>query len=283
MRKDNLEIGVAIPSDVNLSLLIGVLKHIIGKENTTIIECNNIYNRFDLECRPIVVTEGQEIIRKLFEKVKHTIKPKQRETSKSRGRNGYFTLWAYDYKYNPKEVPFLTNAQMRENLEKACTDYYTYPRILFYKYDANRSVQQDLDLRAMREMIAERKKLYKQMQIEENIWMQEPLEALEVERELEPAEPPFYLMIRGYKDVDALWEKYKSDFEKLEIRINHFLKPMKIHTQSGKEAIVYEVTMNLDDIAELPIDYKKIITIEQDTEKGKKFGEKESFKQGLEH
>ena len=111
----------------------------------------------------------------------------------------------------------------------------------------------------MRNMIDERNELYKAMSIEENKWMQEPLEQLELARELEPAEPPFYLMIRGYKDVEALWKKYKSDFEKLGIRINQFLEPMKIHTQSGKEAIVYEVSMNLDDISELPIDYKSII------------------------
>ena len=272
--------GIDIPdvsstSHVNLSLLIGVLKHVIGNENTTIIECNNIYNRFGFECRPIVVTEGQEIIRKLYEKVKHMIKPKERNVSETNGRKAFVSFWAYDYQFDPKQVPFLTNAQMRKRIDEVVV-YTTYTALNSQFSEYLKTQQQEPNLINMEELINRRNKLYKNLQLDENNWKQKPLKNLGRHGELEPAEPPFYLMIRGYKDAEALWKKYESDFEKLGIRINQILKPMKIHTQSGKEAIVFDVNINLDDIAELPIDYKKIITVKQDIETG-------AFKEGLEH
>lgn len=265
-----------------MSLLIGVLKHIIGDENTTIIECNNIYNRFGLECRPIVVTEGQEIIRKLYEKVKHMIKPKEGHVSETTGRKVYVCFWAYDYKFNPKEVPFLTNAQMRKRIDKVI-GYTAYNELNSQFSEYKKTLRQNPNLINMEEIKNLRNKIYKNLQLEENIWMQEPLEQLELTRKLEPAEPPFYLMIRGYKDVDALWEKYKSDFDELGVRINQIFEPMKIHTQFGKNAIVFEGSMNLDDIAELPIDYEKIVILTEDMERGGTFEAVESLEDGQEH
>ena len=225
------------PSNVNLSLLIGVLKGIINEENTTIIECNNIYKRFGFECRPIVVNEGQEIIRQLFEKVKHTIKTEAKSIWKSNGPQVRIQFSAYDYKFNPQEVPFYTNAQIR---------------------DCNLNIQR-------------------------NEWRQVPLEELEITTALEPAEPPFYLMLKGDKDADALWTRYRLDFLKLGIRINQVMEPTKVRNDFGQEVIVFDVSMNLGDIEGLPIDYKKIIILDQDREKRNEFEEAESLKEGLEH
>ena len=234
--------GVDIPyasttSKVNLSLLIGVLKGIISEENATIMECNNIYKRFGFECRPIVVNEGQEIIRQLFEKVKHTIKKEARSIWKTNGPQVRIQFRAYDYKFNPQEVPFYTNAQIR---------------------DCNLNIQG-------------------------NEWTQVPLEELELTTALKPAEPPFSLMIRGYKDADALWTRYRLDFLKLGIRINQVMETTKVHNDFGQEVIVFDVSMNLGDIAELPIDYKKIIILRQDKEIGGTSEEVQSLEDGLEH
>lgn len=47
---------------VNYSLLKAILENIITDENINIIECRNLYKRFGFECRPILISIGQQCV-----------------------------------------------------------------------------------------------------------------------------------------------------------------------------------------------------------------------------
>lgn len=247
---------------VNLSLLISVLD-IISDKNTTIMECDNIYKRFGFKCRPITINEGQELIYKVYDKVREKIrKTKVIDKGKTNGQKCTCYLTGYNYDFEPTVTPFITTAEITKKctelghpLESIEKDFIS----LIGKRDLNLSEQKricDLRIGIMNWNKARCSSGW-------GTWKESPLHFWKL------TETPFpikeeYLGCRHsgmewenfnchIPNKQVLWESYQKDFEELGIRIEENKK-----TICPKLSSSFPIIINLDDIADLPIDYEKI-------------------------
>lgn len=279
-------------SNVNLFLLKAVLHSVIGEENTTIIECNNIFSRFGFGCRPIVFTEGQELIRILYSKVKDDIKPKQKDTSRTNGQYCSIYIDTDTYEFNPKEESFLTNAELKKILENNSSEIGT---LMFYRYysdDEDGLINQELTLKGMEEIISKRAKILEYItEGEENDWVRLPL--LKMRKPFKYVEIPKHISYcndnYGHEwtsrksvtfDYRPLWKAYESDFKAIGLRV----KPKQYFSvYSNYCGQAFSACINLDDIADLPIDFEKIyILTEEDMKNVQKIEEIEEIVLGEE-
>ena len=289
-------------SEVNLLLLRAVLDWVIGKENTTIVECGNIFSRFGFECRPIVFCEGQELIRILYSKVKDNLEPKQKDTSKTNGRYCSICIEASTYEFNPKQEPFFTNAELRKLAKNKSEELGA---LMFYRYyfDEDKGlINQELNLSGMESIINRRSKILENITgVENNDWMRLPL--LKTHQPFKNVEFPKHssstsshrahvwkTRVTEVSDYKPLWKAYKSDFEKLGLHVKMKEFPRwDVKTYIMEEEPFYRrrraenrwwnsfsACINLDDIADLPIDFEKIyILTEEDMKKVQQIEERE--------
>lgn len=290
-------------SNANLLLLRSVLEYVIGNENTTIVECSDIYSRFGFECRPIVFCEGQELIRILFSKVKDNIKPKQKDISKTNGRYCLIYIGASTYEFNPKEERFFTNAELLQLLKNKSGEIGTLIFDAYYFGEQDGLLKQEFTLKGMETIINKRSKILEHITgIEENDWVRLPL--LKVHKPFKNVKVPIHRSHRSIhrahewetrvteiSDYRPLWMAYKSDFEKLGIKVKMKELPKGRVTNYIAEERLRERTyrreesgwgrsfcacINLDDIADLPIDFEKIyILTEEDMKNVQKIEERE--------
>lgn len=244
---------------VNLSLLLAVLKDIIGNENTTIMECSNIYKRFEFECRPIIFYEGQEIVRKIFDKVKDNIKPQEKDNVKTKGQYCKLKLIAYNYSFYPKDVPFFTEAQI----------YNRFANALWFEvlYEIDRIIEKEqphLQLSGMKKLLELRNPMLIVMaEVMDNEWMRLPLEQItklyptliqSKKSEIQVTNTRRVTIIRGPEETyRPLWRAYQTDFNDLSVRVRMVKEPPE-----GERRNEFSVCINLDDISDLPIDFDKI-------------------------
>lgn len=249
---------------VNLSLLLAVLKDIIGDENTTIMECSNIYKRFGFECRPIIFYEGQEIVRRIFNKVKDNIKLPKKDEIKTKGQYCQLNLMAYDYEFYIEKEPFFTEAQIYKKLANVMwfEDLHAIDRIIAEE-------RPHLRLRGMNKLLVLRNSMIRAMaKAMDNEWMRLPLERITklYPTRIQPKKTEIHVtntkrvtIIRGPEETyKPLWRSYKNDFNDMGIRVS-MLKPLE-----GRYGNQFLACINLDDISDLPIDYDKIHILTQE-------------------
>lgn len=248
---------------INLSLLLALLEsNIIKTESTTIAECSNIFRRFGFECKPVTISEGQEIVSKIFDKVKHRIKPKDKDLSQSKGQYCKLSFTGYNYDFKKVEMPFLTTAEIRDYLQT--NDKYSRDEeIKRINYSESQS-ETDLSLGDMNVLLDMRRRTVGFMNIDS--WML-PLDEDKIFKLRRTPIPAHFAdegdpravhfmnfwgrRIYGYIDYDALYQSYKTDLTDLGIRTKYI----------GKRAFLldsFNIAINLDDIAELPIDYDMV-------------------------
>jgi len=246
----------------NLSLLRAVLQCAIKKGNTTIMECENIYQRFGFECNPIVVSEGQEIVRRVFEKTKHKLKHTE-QPKEITGQYAEIIFKAYDYKFDPKEEPYFTYAQMKHMVEnkkwqnedikqrtKKALGFFNSCMEYEYLYLSDMQILANL-----------REHIISGITGQSNEWRRYPLEGMGDFKK--PERPQItrtvtYLGFEQYKTVDGydeteLWKSYESDFDEMGIRIKEIS-----HETTYAGEILHTIAISLDDIAGLPIDFNRI-------------------------
>lgn len=256
---------------VNLSLLLAVLKGVIGDKNTTIMECERVYNKFGFKCRPVVVSEGQELIRKVFNKIKPNVRTQVRDTSKTKGQLCIIDLKPYNYDFEPVEEPFLTNAQMLEMLKNQDVEQ----AVNYFEMIYSLMGKQNLTLKEQESAIKERAYILRKVTGFDNPWVRGTLEDGGFLRSVPVPSRKYYIEkghsylhgSLGYEaryqyDTNPLWESYQSDFRSLGICVKK--RYPKIKGMGW-------VCINLDDISELPINFKKAnILSKEETERIKK-------------
>lgn len=253
---------------VNLSLLNAVIKQMIKKSNTTIMDCSMIYNRFGFECRPITISEGQEIVRKIYEKTKHKIEPtKPKNKPKTKGKFAQITFTGYDYNFESKEEPFLTNAQMNFKLEDIKSKNKSKKEsinqtISIAKSKSKLDEQVTYENMILSDMLIVawlRDKLLIEITGERNKWCRVPLgetffrrierpSGIKKRRRMEDD----YVDVQEYTETE-LWKSYKIDFKQMGIQIKAIS-----HAKNILGETCYTIAISLDDIADLPIDLDKI-------------------------
>lgn len=255
----------------NLSLLKAVLADAISDYNTTIMECDNIYKRFGFECRPIVISEGQELIWRVYQKTKHMLKTKQ-ESKQPSGKFAKVKFVGYDYDFKLEDEPytFLTHASIIHRVKELCSnmsefdDYRKNLENMIGTYNYLMSFE-NLDLTEM-QMIGERRGRFRyELTKQSNAWARTPLEKMSMKRPDRPYNKKLkYLGFDRYEQVKeydetALWESYKADFEEMGLTVE------KIGYDIFKAGNEYFIAISLDDISDLPIDTRKaeILTAEQ--------------------
>jgi len=249
---------------INLSLLVAVLRGAINNHNTTIMECENIYSRFGFKCRPITINEGQELIRRIYEKVRPlTPSSKTKNTEKSKGQLCRLRFTPFNYDFNPVDEQFYTNAQIwhclqNEDAEKAKDFLENFTRI---------NGEQILTRREQREIASRRALELELITKITNDWVREPIENTTFSVLYHTPVPTRYerrvasqrhTFNRGreytYKnvmisDTEPLWRSYNSDIYGLQIGVKRFLS---------------DICINLDDISDLPIDYGQLDIIKDE-------------------
>jgi len=246
----------------NLALLRAVLQCAIKKANTTIIECAKIYQRFGFECNPIVVSEGQEIVRRVYEKTKHKLKHSE-QAKETTGQYAEIIFKALDYEFNPKEDPYFTYAQMKHMVKnKKWTSEDAKERITRTLGIFNSCMEYEyLFLSDMRILANFRGSIISAITGKLNEWRRYPLETMSSFKH--PERPKItrtvtylgfeqYKMVEGYDETE-LWKSYETDFKEMGIRIKGISNNKTI---TGD--IHHTIAINLDDIAELPIDFNRI-------------------------
>ena len=268
----------------NLSLLKAVLEGLISDNNTTIIECVNVYKRFGFECRPIVISEGQEIVKRVYEKTKHIIKPSPKKKEIS-GKFAKIKFIGYDYAYSiaDKPDPFLTHAELIHKLKHICSKTPELDRhraVLENKMGSINYLMsfETLFLSDMQMIGNRRKSLLYEITKQSNDWARLPLEGMNKFKR--PERPPItrtvtYLGFEQYKTVEgydetALWESYQSDFEEMGITIEEISHDIFSY---GND---YFIAISLDDIGDLPIDFRKAEILTEDKMKKANKSEKEN-------
>lgn len=253
---------------VNLSLLLALLKDVIGDENTTIMECNNIYKRFGFECKPIVFYEGQEIVRRIFNKVKDNLKPQEKNNNNNKGQSCKINFIGYDYNFYSKEEPFFTEAQIYHQFANALwfEDLHAIDHIITEE-------QPHLQLSGMKKLLDLRNSMIAEMtKVKDNEWVRLSLEQVAKLPILRPTEIPEIIVPKNKipkptrisnryspiilaEDYSLLWKEYEKDFRTIGIRVE------RIMTNNFP---TFDVSINLDDISDLPIDFSKIDIITKD-------------------
>ena len=249
---------------VNLSLLKSVMD-IISDNNTTIMECDNIFKRFGFECRPITINEGQELVRLVFDKVRYSVgqKPKPIDTSRTKGQWCKLEFIGLNYDFAPNTAPFLTTAKVRKELNIS-----------------NRQIQmlllmgkKHLSLEEQKEILKKRDDItYKgQYNIEKYNWecplsnkecAWTPLPIDHIYTGSRHTRGKFEAFFHDRADIMPLWNSYKKDFEELGVRVNK-LKEKRYYSE--RKMPCFTIFINLDDIASLPIDFEKVqILTEED-------------------
>lgn len=66
-----------VSGGMNYSLLRAILKSVITDENISIMECENLYEKFGFNCRPILVNDGQKCVKMIYNIVKDSPKYKK--------------------------------------------------------------------------------------------------------------------------------------------------------------------------------------------------------------
>lgn len=259
---------------INLSLLVAVLRGAINNHNTTIMECENIYSRFGFKCRPITINEGQELIRRIYEKVRPlTPSSKTKNTEKSKGQLCRLRFTPFNYDFNPVDEQFYTNAQIwhclqNEDAEKAKDFLENFTRI---------NGEQILTRREQREIASRRSLELERITKITNDWVREPIENTTFSVLYSTPVPTRYerrvasqrhTFNRGreytYKkvlirDYESLWGSYSDDIYGLKIGVKRFLG---------------DICINLDDISDLPIDYGQLEIIKDEQKQFvRRFGE----------
>jgi len=230
---------------VNLSLLLSVLNELISEENTTVMECDKIYQRFGFKCRPIILNEGQELIRRLYEKQRNNIQIRQPQ-SECHSRFAQIMLKSYDYKFEAKPEPFFTNAQIAKSLK-------------LHLKEVNALSSQDISsLEQMKDMAAKRNNIFTTITNQENDWRRMPLKnqhfyvpPLPVKKTFVTDNLTGLTKVSHTQDGQALWNSYSSEFRNLGILI----KPT--FSSSYNIPYKYPICISLDDLGDLPIDYSK--------------------------
>lgn len=97
-----------------------MLSNLISEENTSIIECERIYQRFGFSYKPIIVNEGQQFVKKVFDSVRFrssdeyldmVAKPKRQEEVPKRYCKTELIALNYDFysksskRYSVLELP----------------------------------------------------------------------------------------------------------------------------------------------------------------------------------
>jgi len=257
--------------NVNLSLLLALLKDVISDENMTIMECSNIYKRFGFDCRPIVIYEGQEIVRRIFNKVKDELEPQEKENNSTKGQYCKINLIGYDYEFNPKDEPFFTEAQI----------YQKFANVIWFEdlYEIDRIIQKEwpcLQLSGMRKILELRNPMLESAtKVKDNEWVRLPLEQITRLTETEipkviwsklnisPKSKMFgrhKAVLMTFSDERLLWKEYELDLRDIGVRV----KKASPFVNEGSN--VFNIGINLDDISDLSIDFDKIQLLEQGEE-----------------
>lgn len=264
----------------NLSLLRAVLECAIKDFNTTIMECNNIYQRFGFECNPIVVSEGQEIVRRVFEKTKHKLKPSER-VKEGKGQYVEIIFTGYDYKFEAKEEPFFTYAQMIHEVKNKKWKNEDRKQATERALGLYNSCAQDeyLFLTDMKILAKLKDSIVSEITGQSNDWRRFSLEAMRglgrLERPLITRRGKYlgfgkYLKVQEYDETE-LWKSYKNDFKEMGFKIKAIS-----HETSSSGNTFHTIAISLDDIADLPLDLKEIhILTEEERRKANKLEKEE--------
>lgn len=256
---------------VNLSLLIPVMD-IISGNNTTIMECDNIFKRFGFECRPITINEGQELIRLVFDKVRYSVgqQPKTIDASRTKGQWCKLEFIGLDYHFVPNTRPFLTTAKVREELN--ISNRQIQLQLLMGK--------KHLSLKEQKEILKRRADIIYQAKHSSRMFSWEyPLSRLACVGGTPLPNDHIYAPPRhcDSAEVMPLWNSYQKDFKELGVRVNK-LKETRYYT--GIKGPHFTIYINLDDIASLPIDFEKVqILTEEDRKNLEKPEDEQSFRE----
>ena len=283
---------------INLSLLVAVLEGIIDDKNTTIMECDKIYNRFGFKSRPITINEGQELIRRIYNRFGFKSRPitinegqelirriynkvgplttsnKSSKTEKSNQQLCRLRFTPLNYDFEPIDEQFFTNAQILKGLQneeaERATVFFEEIMKLMGKDNLTRTEQERMAIRRTWEL--------ERITKISNDWVRKPLEGLHGMLTLTPVPTTYERRVvsskhtfnrgteykyatRTVRDFEPLWRSYKSDLYGLDIDVKR---------------IFNDICINLDDIADLPIDFRKTeILTSEELKKAKKGYEEE--------
>lgn len=249
---------------INFSLLRAVINQAISEKNTTITECARIYAKFGFQCRPIVINEGQELIRQIFNKIGFISPLPEKTATVKKGKWAAFRVTSFNYIFKPKEERFLTNAEIVQYLNKVKQE----EAINYFEAIYELMGKQNLTLSEQEEILFRRNLEIDKISGYENVWVRESLNSfLGIKGNVRFTSVPQYPRYISSKhtfnkgieckyeyveDEEPLWKSYESDLERLKVDARRW----------GNNICVY-----LEDISDLPIDYDKIKILTEEQEK----------------
>lgn len=276
---------------VNLSLLYAVLKNLISDENTSIIECEKIYQRFGFPCRPIVQNDVQELIRIMFEQLRGSQEYEQ--YFKKDGNNNKteqyceIKLVGYNYSFSKgkDEEDSIRRILNKYPVEKEEKEENGETLLSNDSIKSNKDNKMPLskeqeDLENIRRDLRNQyyRDRYEDKYQYANVWTMLPLEDTIEEsggfwswsffgdvnctpvpkwtahREVRHS----FLYGSEYEEywtgsTVPLWREYQKDFKELGMDIKSYYQ-----VRSGNTKPIFTICLNMDDIADLPIDYTKV-------------------------
>ena len=249
---------------INFSLLIAVIKQAISEKNTTITECARIYAKFGFQCRPIVINEGQELIRQIFNKIGFISPLPEKTATVKKGKWAAFRVTSFNYIFKPKEERFLTNAEIVQYLKKEKPE----KAMNYFEAIYELMGKQNLTLREQEEILFRRNLEIDKITGYENVWVRESLNSfLGIKGNVRLTPVPQYERCISSKhtfnkgteykyvhvaDEEPLWKSYESDLDRLKVNARRWEN---------------NICLYLDDMSDLPIDYDKIKILTEEQEK----------------
>lgn len=227
---------------INFSLLRAVLKNIITHENVNIMECNDLYNRFGFECNPIFYSDGQRIIKMIYDYVRWSDECKEIAMRNKKtitfAESLYWTGTYIKVEFEGFKYKFSETTRSRKDILEE----------LFFKRREEVNPTTETYIQGKRKMR------------EYEIWERYSLEEMCSQRiggvsyvsiPCKEATNDVDYGINDFKlDMKPLWEKYEED-----------CKYLKIDVRASKFDVTHShfyIYINMGDITDLPIDFEKV-------------------------
>lgn len=270
---------------VNFSLLKALLHNVISDDNISIIECEKLYEKFGFKCKPIIVNIGQECVEMIYEKVKKSIKSNEFYEKKyninKEDKYCKISFSALNYEFDGNQEDLSNDkvfGQLLDCLHQRIPAEEIEKKIFGrgkrddfrIKQNIKRLIylsEEELSVKTGKEMLSIIREIYKELNIKYNPWDLVPLEDIIGESEKVYIAPVpeqdirEVLKIKVNEDIKnltisnikPLWQKYQKEFKDLGIEIKKCTG-----CYEGESECDFDIFVNLNDIFDLPIDYKKI-------------------------